>query len=179
MTTTRSLGGISAYKCERSTEGLCQCRFGGKFHGARRKRVPRDDPHAAAFYCPCCGSFAPCTIVASFGLTVRSRSQSCKRSTRGGTLGKLSLARCPIKKKLSCLVSNFSSCFWKKYGECHELPTRCRARACRLVFDRAAIAVRVRWRYQTLVTDSALGMEDSACIRFRTGLRRIVEQMAP
>lgn len=59
MTTTRSLGGISAYKCERSTEGLCQCRCGGKFHGARRKRVPRDDPHAAAFYCPCCGSFAP------------------------------------------------------------------------------------------------------------------------
>jgi hypothetical protein len=122
----------------------------------------------------------PCTIVASFGLTVRSRSQSCKRSTRGGTLGKLSPARCPIKKNwLSCLVSNFSSCFWKKYGECHELPTRCRARACRLVFDRAAIAVRVRWRYPTLVTDSALGMEDSACIRFRTGLRRIVEQMAP
>jgi hypothetical protein len=59
MTATPSLGGISAYKCERSTQGRCQCRCGGKFHGANRKRVPRDDPHAAAFYCPCCGSFAP------------------------------------------------------------------------------------------------------------------------
>ena len=181
MTTTRSLGGISAYKCERSTEGLCQCRCGGKFHGARRKRVPRDDPHAAAFYCPCCGSFAPLHHRSELRFDSPEVARKvASRSTRGGTLGKLSPARCPIKKNwLSCLVSNFSSCFWKKYGECHELPTRCRARACRLVFDRAPPSPYGSiWRHPTLVTDSALGMEDSACIRFRTGLRRIVEQMA-
>jgi|SRR5580700_8510882 hypothetical protein len=60
MKTARPLKDTSAYKCERATKGeQCQCRCKGKFHGARRKTVPRDDPHAAAFYCPCCGSSAP------------------------------------------------------------------------------------------------------------------------
>src|SRR5271154_6543095 len=60
MKTTRSLSGINAYNCERSiARGPCKCRCKGKFHGANRKKASRDDPHAAAFYCPCCGSFAP------------------------------------------------------------------------------------------------------------------------
>jgi hypothetical protein len=48
----------SAYGCENSIEKRCRCPCKGKFHGAKRKSVSRDDPHAAAFYCPCCGSRA-------------------------------------------------------------------------------------------------------------------------
>jgi hypothetical protein len=48
----------SAYLCENSIEKRCRCRCKGKLHGAKRKSVPRDDLHAAAFYCPCCGARA-------------------------------------------------------------------------------------------------------------------------
>lgn len=53
-----AISAISAYKCEQAIEGRCRCRCEGKLHGAKRKSVPRDDPHAAAFYCPCCGARA-------------------------------------------------------------------------------------------------------------------------
>ena len=53
----KPLSAASAYKCEWGIEkGRCLCRCEGKFHGAQRRKAPRDDPHAAAFYCPCCGA---------------------------------------------------------------------------------------------------------------------------
>jgi hypothetical protein len=53
---SKPLSAVSAYKCEHGIEERCRCRCKGKFHGAKRKAAPRDDPHAAAFYCPCCGA---------------------------------------------------------------------------------------------------------------------------
>jgi len=54
----------AAWECENAMEPRCRCRCGGKLHGARRKlaagtlnapAVLPNDPHAPAFYCPCCG----------------------------------------------------------------------------------------------------------------------------
>jgi hypothetical protein len=52
----RPLSAKSAYRCEYGIEGRCRCRCKGKFHGTKRKTARRDDPHEAAFYCPCCGA---------------------------------------------------------------------------------------------------------------------------
>jgi len=52
----RAISARTAYNCEMALEERCRCRCGGAYHGKRRKTVDRSDPHAAAFFCPCCGA---------------------------------------------------------------------------------------------------------------------------
>jgi hypothetical protein len=53
-----ALNAVKAYECEQGIGKRCRCRCKGKFHGTKRKSAPRDDVHASAFYCPCCGARA-------------------------------------------------------------------------------------------------------------------------